>query len=111
MHGRTKGSRNGVSTTPGYVAKGKKAVGRLINGVYVYANNAVNTFAPKPKAQTAAQRLGNNLSAFAKNRYNTVSKFAPKPKKQVDKLNTKRFVNALTNNALYGAGKSIANNV
>ena len=111
MHGRTKGSRNGVSTTPGYVAKGKKAVGRLINGVYVYANNAVNTFVPKPKAQTAAQRLGNNLSAFAKNRYNTISKFAPKPKKQVDKLNTKRFVNALTNNALYGAGKSIANNV
>ena len=43
MHGRTKGSKNGVSTTPGYIAKGKKAVGQLINGVYVYANNAVNT--------------------------------------------------------------------
>ena len=36
MHGRTKGSRNGVSTTKGYTAVGKKATGKLINGRYVY---------------------------------------------------------------------------
>lgn len=34
--GRTKGSKNGVSTTPGYVAKGEKAKGRFVNGRYVY---------------------------------------------------------------------------
>lgn len=36
MHGRTKGSRNGVSTTKGYTAVGQKAKGKIINGRYVY---------------------------------------------------------------------------
>lgn len=36
MHGRTKGSRNGISTTKGYTAVGQKAKGRWINGRYVY---------------------------------------------------------------------------
>lgn len=36
MHGRTKGSRNGISTTKGYTAVGQKAKGKLINGKYVY---------------------------------------------------------------------------
>ena len=36
MHGRTKGSRNGISTTKGYTAIGQKAKGRYINGRYVY---------------------------------------------------------------------------
>lgn len=36
MHYRTKGSRNGVSNTPGYRAIGQRAVGRLVNGRYVY---------------------------------------------------------------------------
>lgn len=43
MHGRTKGSRNGVSTTKGYTAVGQKAKGKLVNGKYVYANNNENT--------------------------------------------------------------------
>lgn len=43
MHGRTKGSRNGISTTKGYTAVGQKAKGKLINGKYVYANNNENT--------------------------------------------------------------------
>lgn len=38
-HYRTFGSRNGISTTPGYKAKGKKAVGVLTaSGRYVYDN-------------------------------------------------------------------------
>lgn len=36
MHGRTKGSRNGISTTKGYTAVGQKAKGHLVNGKYVY---------------------------------------------------------------------------
>ena len=36
MHGRTKGSRNGISTTKGYTAIGQKAKGRWVNGRYVY---------------------------------------------------------------------------
>lgn len=36
MHGRTKGSRNGISTTKGYTAIGQKAKGHLVNGKYVY---------------------------------------------------------------------------
>lgn len=36
MHYRTKGSRNGVSNTPGYLAIGQKAIGRLVNGRYIY---------------------------------------------------------------------------
>lgn len=36
MHGRTKGSKNGISTTPGYRAVGQKAKGQWINGRYVY---------------------------------------------------------------------------
>ena len=109
MHGRTKGSRNGISTTPGYIAKGKKAVGQLINGVYVYANNAVNTFKPKQKAVSPQQKLINNLTGFAKNQYNKIPK-PQKPKKAADKLNAQRFVNALTGNPIYGAANAIVNN-
>lgn len=36
MHYRTKGSRNGVSTTKGYTAVGQKAKGKYENGQYVY---------------------------------------------------------------------------
>lgn len=36
MHGRTKGSRNGISTTKGYTAVGQKAKGKFINGRYIY---------------------------------------------------------------------------
>ena len=36
MHGRTKGSRNGISTTKGYRAVGQRAKGRIVNGRYVY---------------------------------------------------------------------------
>lgn len=43
MHGRTKGSRNGISTTKGYTAVGQKAKGKIVNGKYVYANNNENT--------------------------------------------------------------------
>ena len=45
IHGRTKGSRNGISTTKGYTAVGQKAKGRYINGRYVYENNT-------PKVET-----------------------------------------------------------
>ena len=110
MHGRTKGSKNGISTTPGYIAKGKKAVGQLINGVYVYANNAANAFKPKQPQQNAAKKLIGNLSGFAKNQYNNIPK-PQKPKKAADKVNAQRFVSALTNNPIYGAGKSFVNNV
>ena len=36
MHYRTKGSKNGISTTKGYTAVGQKARGHWVNGHYVY---------------------------------------------------------------------------
>ena len=36
MHYRTKGSKNGISTTKGYTAVGHKANGHWVNGHYVY---------------------------------------------------------------------------
>lgn len=36
MHYRTKGSKNGISTTKGYTAVGQKAKGHWVNGHYVY---------------------------------------------------------------------------
>lgn len=46
MHGRTKGSRNGVSTTKGYTAVGQRAKGRYINGRYVYDLGAQGSYRP-----------------------------------------------------------------
>lgn len=43
-HYRTKGSRNGVSKDPNYRPVGEKAVGRIINGRYVYEQIANNPF-------------------------------------------------------------------
>lgn len=43
-HYRTKGSKNGVSKDPNYRPVGEKAVGRIINGRYVYEQIANNPF-------------------------------------------------------------------
>lgn len=43
-HYRTKGSKNGVSKDPNYRPVGDKAVGRIINGRYVYEQVANNPF-------------------------------------------------------------------
>lgn len=53
--GRTKGSKNGVSTTPGYVAKGQRARGRLVNGQYIYGD-VINPFIRKQMAERAAAK-------------------------------------------------------
>lgn len=69
-HFRTKGSKNGVSNTPGYRAVGKKAVGFLnAAGQYVY-NNAAKA------AGSAGNWLsdrGKQVSKAATNAYNSVS--------------------------------------
>lgn len=69
-HFRTKGSKNGVSNTPGYRAIGKKAIGFLNSaGQYVY-NNASKA------AGSAGNWLsdrGKQVSKAATNAYNSVS--------------------------------------
>lgn len=70
--GRTKGSKNGVSTTPGYVAKGQKARGRLVNGQYVYGN-VTNPFIRKQLAEKAAKEGAKNNWQFMANRQAAVT--------------------------------------
>ena len=55
MHGRTVGSRNGISNTPGYKAKGELAKGRWVNGVYIPAER-----------DTFNARVGNVNASLAK---------------------------------------------
>ena len=45
MHYRTKGSKNGISTTQGYNAVGQRAKGRYINGRYYYDNEYASNYA------------------------------------------------------------------
>jgi len=47
MHYRTKGSKNGISTTKGYTAVGQKAKGRWVNGRYVYELGAQDSYRPQ----------------------------------------------------------------
>lgn len=71
-HGRTKGSRNGVSNTPGYIAKGKLAVGkRMPDGTYMYTDTGTGdaTYGRQKNFQRMAaerdrnQRQGSAINA------------------------------------------------
>lgn len=57
MHGRTKGSKNGISNTKGYTAVGKKAKGKLVNGKYVYDD--YGNYTPKSIQQRVIQNASN----------------------------------------------------
>lgn len=57
MHGRTKGSRNGISTTKGYTAVGQKAKGKIINGRWYY-----NITPDYVKAENAAKVKARNYA-------------------------------------------------
>lgn len=58
MHYRTKGSRNGISNTPGYRPIGEKAKGKLIDGRYYYEDeNPVG-----PRANGGRISIGGNAA-------------------------------------------------
>lgn len=67
MHGRTKGSRNGISTTKGYTAVGHKANGHWVNGRYVYyEDEARNRAFQQGKAETAGRNSAYENQAMIK---------------------------------------------
>ena len=79
-HGRTKGSKNGVSNTPGYKAVGKKATGRIIgyrNGTPIYEYTDAGTGYADPRSTAGKQRtLLGRVGLLAGRVGNTVSRAA-----------------------------------
>jgi hypothetical protein len=67
MHYRTKGSRNGVSTTQGYRAIGERAKGRLVNGRYVY------DYDQTPAYRSPSYKMGSAVSSGLKKVNSTLS--------------------------------------
>jgi hypothetical protein len=59
MHYRTKGSRNGISTTKGYNAVGQRAKGRWINGRYVYEDGSQNNWQQLGDAHRSSLTMNN----------------------------------------------------
>ncbi len=64
-HGRTKGSRNGISTTPGY-----KAIGELAKGPQAVPDSGTGT------VQRKRQSLWSRVSGAATSAYKSASKYA-----------------------------------
>jgi hypothetical protein len=93
MHGRTKGSRNGISTTKGYTAVGQRATGKLVNGRYIYdtpkysagnsskATTGGTVKKSSEKPANVSQEYWDNLQANTNPNY-TPSK--PKPKSGIN---------------------------
>lgn len=121
-HGRTKGSKNGVSNTPGYKAVGRKAVGRIIgyqNGRPIYAYTDTGTGTPDPRSTAAKQktllgrvgllagRVGNTVSRAAGTVGRTVSGAANQAVKTVKKT-ARNAYNAVGNAWDGKAGKGTA---
>lgn len=79
-HGRTKGSKNGVSNTPGYKAVGKKATGRIIgyrNGTPIYEYTDAGSGYADPRSTAGKQRtLLGRVGLLAGRVGNTVSRAA-----------------------------------
>lgn len=125
-HGRKKisegGARNGYSNTPGYTAKGRKAVGRIIgyqNGRPIYEYTDTGTGTPDPRSTAAKQktllgrvgllagRVGSTVSRAAGNVGRTVSGAANQAVKTVKKT-AKNTYNAVGNAWDGKAGKGTA---
>lgn len=72
MHYRTKGSKNGISTTKGYTAVGQKARGRWINGHYVYEDGAKNNWQQRgntARGMTARRKAKNTNGRYIDDEY------------------------------------------
>lgn len=75
IHGRTKGSKNGISTTPGYTAVGQKAKGHWVNGIYV---------SPKEPAKNYQQPYGYKPSSIS-NGYVPLAEISERERKRQEK--------------------------
>ena len=121
-HGRTKGSKNGVSNTPGYKAVGKKATGRIIgyrNGTPIYEYTDAGSGYADPRSTAGKQRtllgrvgllagrVGNTVSRAAGTVGRTVSGAANQAVKTVKKT-AKNAYNAVGNAWDGKAGKGTA---
>ena len=125
-HGRKKisegGARNGYSNTPGYTAKGRKAVGRIIgyqNGRPIYEYTDIGTGTPDPRSTAGKQRtllgrvgllagrVGSTVSRAAGNVGRTVSGAANQAVKTVKKT-ARNAYNAVGNAWDGKAGKGTA---
>ena len=83
-HYRTVGSRNGYSKDPNYRPKGQKAVGKLVNGKYVYSIQPKKT-SLSDRFNAARKSAGNWLS----DRGRDVSKAASSARKSAGRLASK----------------------
>lgn len=121
-HGRTKGSKNGVSNTPGYKAVGKKATGRIIgyrNGTPIYEYTDAGSGYADPRSTAGKQRtllgrvgllagrVGSTVSRAAGNVGRTVSGAANQAVKTVKKT-ARNAYNAVGNAWDGKAGKGTA---
>lgn len=121
MHSRTKGSRNGISTTPGYKAVGELAKGVLRNGRYIYTNIKKGIFSGIDKTRNATNNLQKIYQTEAnkfksnpvKTSYNTVKEIGDTYKKGKSAANA--FIKiardpkkAVTDAAISGAVKGTA---
>lgn len=90
-HYRTFGSRNGYSKDPNYRPKGKKAVGKLVNGKYVYSIQPKKTSladrfnAARKSAGNWLNDRGRDVSKAASSARKSAGKFVSKASKQVSK--------------------------
>ena len=99
-HGRTKGSKNGVSNTPGYRAVGKKATGRIVgyrNGTPIYEYTDIAAIREeRNKAINDAKRRGRlNVAkakvAFDKKKFQEQN--ASRPKTDVREIQRQALIN------------------
>lgn len=100
MHYGKKGMRRGYSTTPGYTAIGTPAVGRIVNGRYVYDTVGA---ARQPARQQAAKKQAMD---YVMNRYRnrrTNEAIARAPQKAYSQ------VSKAVQNAYGSASKSVSN--
>lgn len=126
-HGRTKGSKNGVSNTPGYRAVGKKATGRIVgyrNGtpIYEYTNIAAIREERNKTINDTKRRGRLNVAkakvAFDKKKFQEQNASRPKTDVReiqrqalINKRNYDRSLIGRIDNATKGARKAVGGTV
>lgn len=112
MHYGKKGMRRGYSTTPGYTAIGTPAVGRIVNGRYVY--DTVGNVRQPARQQAAKQQAMNYVMNRYRNR-RTNEAIARAPQKaysQISKAAQNAYNQASkTAQNLYGQASKFASNL
>lgn len=94
--GRTKGSKNGISTTPGYIAIGEKAKGQLLNAGNKLASNftpAVNTLKKKLKTKDLNPAMPSSTAKYLDKQKEAKEKaMEPKVNPQQNQMQTQKPV-------------------